>query len=276
VYLDNAHQLNIREKTMSEAMITTDASTLDYPALVADLNRLLRLRATPIGMKMFKTREEMEAIPRIRRPKDIHTTDQIVGQACRNGWTVGITMDDLVGDQCGTVLGLHPRDEKWLSGDKMHGVWFGSLEDSAAHQNAMDVPDFGTHEAMVVSPLTSGRLNPPDICLIYATPAQMILFINGLQWLGYKKMDWGCVGESSCADSWGRALKTGEPSLSIPCFAERRYGGVMEDELLMAIPPAFLPKVITGMDALSKNGLRYPIAPYGVTNDVRAGMGASY
>ncbi len=276
MYLDNAHQLNIREKTMSEAMITTDASTLDYPALVADLNRLLRLRATPIGMKMFKTREEMEAIPRIRRPKDIHTTDQIVGQACRNGWTVGITMDDLVGDQCGTVLGLHPRDEKWLSGDKMHGVWFGSLEDSAAHQNAMDVPDYGTHEAMVVSPLTSGRLNPPDICLIYATPAQMILFINGLQWLGYKKMDWGCVGESSCADSWGRALKTGEPSLSIPCFAERRYGGVMEDELLMAIPPAFLPKVITGMDALSKNGLRYPIAPYGVTNDVRAGMGASY
>jgi len=276
VHLDNAHQLNIREKTMSEAMITTDASTLDYPALVADLNRLLRLRATPIGMKMFKTREEMEAIPRIRRPKDIHTTDQIVGQACRNGWTVGITMDDLVGDQCGTVLGLHPRDEKWLSGDKMHGVWFGSLEDSAAHQNAMDVPDYGTHEAMVVSPLTSGRLSPPDICLIYATPAQMILFINGLQWLGYKKMDWGCVGESSCADSWGRALKTGEPSLSIPCFAERRYGGVMEDELLMAIPPAFLPKVITGMDALSKNGLRYPIAPYGVTNDVRAGMGASY
>lgn len=276
MHLDNAHQLNIREKTMSEAMITTDASTLDYPALVADLNRLLRLRATPIGMKMFKTREEMEAIPRIRRPKDIHTTDQIVGQACRNGWTVGITMDDLVGDQCGTVLGLHPRDEKWLSGDKMHGVWFGSLEDSAAHQNAMDVPDYGTHEAMVVSPLTSGRLNPPDICLIYATPAQMILFINGLQWLGYKKMDWGCVGESSCADSWGRALKTGEPSLSIPCFAERRYGGVMEDELLMAIPPAFLPKVITGMDALSKNGLRYPIAPYGVTNDVRAGMGASY
>jgi hypothetical protein len=34
--------------------------------------------------------------------------------------------------------------------------------------------------------------------------------------------------------------------------------------------------VIAGMEALSKNGLRYPIAPYGVTNDVRAGMGASY
>ena len=258
------------------SVITTDESTFDFPQLVADLNRLLRLRATPIGMKMFKTREEMEQIPRIRRPKDVHTTDQIVGQACRNGWTVGITMDDLVGAQCGTVIGLHPRSEEWLSGDRMHGVWYGTEEDAAAHQASMDVLEHGQYEAMAVSPLASERINPPDICLIYATPAQMILFINGLQWIGFKKLDFTCVGESSCADSWGKALKTREPSLSIPCFAERRYGGVMDDELLMALPPHYLPKVVAGLEALSKNGLRYPIAPYGVNNDVRAGMGVSY
>ena len=63
--------------------------------------------------------------------------------------------------------------------------------------------DGGSLEAMAVSPLASGRLDPPDICLIYATPAQMILFVNGLQWTGYRKLEWGCVGESSCADSWG-------------------------------------------------------------------------
>lgn len=158
----------------------------------------------------------------------------------------------------------------------MTGVWYGTAEDAAAHQEAMDVVEFGQYEAMVVSPLAAARLNPPDICLIYATPAQMILLINGLQWLGYKKLDFSCVGESACADSWGRALKTGEPSLSLPCFAERRYGGVMDDELLMALPPKYLPKIVIGLDALSKNGLRYPIAPYGVNNDVRAGMGVSY
>ncbi len=260
---------------MLDQIISTD-HVFDGAAVVEDLNRLLRLRTTPIGMKLFPSRGEMEAIPKIRRPKDIHTTDQIVGQASRNGWTVGITMEDLVGAQCGTVIGLHPRDERWLSGDKMAGVWFEDQAEAAKHQASMDVVPFGQFEAMAVSPLASGRLNPPDICLIYATPAQMILFINGLQWSGYKKLDWGCVGESACADSWGRALKTGEPSLAIPCFAERRYGGVMEDELLMAIPPSFLPKVIAGLEALSKNGLRYPIAQYGVNNDVRAGMGISY
>lgn len=260
---------------MSE-VIATDLSSFDGAAIVDELNRYLRIRTTPIGMKLFAKVDEMEAIPRIRRPKDIHTTDQIVGQAARNGWTVGITVDDLVGAQCSTVIGLHPRSEEWLSGDRMQGVWYATAEDAAAHQAAMDVVPEGKYTAMAVSPLASGRLSPPDICLIYATPAQMILFINGLQWTGYKKLEWGCVGESSCADSWGRALKTGEPSLSLPCFAERRYGGVMEDELLMAIPPSYLPGVVRGLEALSRNGLRYPIAPYGVNNDVRAGMGVSY
>ncbi|MDP6376365.1 MAG: DUF169 domain-containing protein [Pseudomonadales bacterium] len=257
-------------------VITTDQSSFDWPELLETLNRLLRLRTTPIGMKLFATREEMEAIPRIRRPSSIHTTDQIVGQASRNGWTVGVTVDDLVGAQCSTVIGLTPRSEEWLSGKQMAGVWFADRDEAAAHQQAMDVVPHGQFEAMAVSPLASGRLNPPDICLIYATPAQMILFINGLQWTGYKKLEWGCVGESACADSWGRALATGEPSLSIPCFAERRYGGVMEDELLMALPPHFLPRIITGMEALSRNGLRYPIPQYGINTDARAGLGVSY
>lgn len=243
---------------------------------VAELNRLLRLRTTPIGMKLFKHKSDMEAIERIRKPSAIHTLDQIVGQATRNGWTVGITQDDLVGSQCGAVVGLHPQNEAWLRGERYSGVWYGTPEDARLHQEALDVVPAGTYEALAVSPLASERLNPPDICMIYATPAQMILFINGLQYIGFKKLSFGCVGETSCADSWGRALATKEPSLSIPCFAERRYGGVMEDELLMAIPPHFLPKVIAGLDALAHNGLRYPIAPYGVNNDVRAGMGISY
>ena len=168
--------------------------------MVADLNRLLRLRTTPIGMKLFTSTAEMEAVPKIRRPRDIHTTDQIVGMAARLNWTVGITNDDLVGAQCGAVIGLHPQDEKWLSGQHMAGVWFETVEDSSVHQHAMHTVPFGTYEAMAVSPLVTGRLDPPDICLIYATPAQMILLINGLQWSGYKNFEWGCVGESACVE----------------------------------------------------------------------------
>ena len=264
------------EQTSHNATNFAEPEKYDWNQIVDDLNRLLRLRTTPIGMKLFATVEEMEAIPKLRRPKSIHTTDQIVAQAARLGWTVGITAENLVGAQCAVVLGLQPADEGWLSGKRLTGVWYSTPEDASAHQHAMDVVPHGKYAGMVVSPLTSGRLNPPDICLIYGTPGQMIIFINGLQWAGYKKFQWGCVGESACADSWGRALKTGEPSLSIPCFAERRYGGVLDDELLMAIAPRYLPKTIEGLKRLAANGLRYPISQYGIQQDVRAGMAVSY
>lgn len=253
-----------------------EPGTYDWERIVADLVRLVRLRTTPIGMKLFATVAEMEAVPKIRRPGSIHTMDQVVSMASRIGWTVGITNADLVGAQCGAVVGLRPRDEEWLSGDRMAGVWFETLEDASAHQHAMQTVPYGGHEALAVSPLTAGRLDPPDICLLYANPAQMILMINGLQWSGYRNFQWGCVGESACADSWGRALATREPSVSLPCFAERRYGGVPDDELLMATPPEFLPRMIRGLEALSRNGLRYPIPPYGIQTDARAGLGFSY
>jgi uncharacterized protein (DUF169 family) len=259
---------------MQEAAVSEDK--LDLAAMVADLNSLLRLKTTVIGMKMFARADEMAAIPKIRRPTAVHTTDQIVSMASRLGWTVGITADDLVGAQCRAVIGLAPQDEKWLAGEAYVGVWHESAEDARMRQQALEVVPYGRYEALVVSPLVSGRLDPPDICLVYATPGQMIILINGLQWSGYRKFEWGVVGETACADSWGRALKTGEPSLSLPCYAERRYGGVPDEEMLMALSPAHLAKAIAGMKALAKNGLRYPIAPYGIQSDVRAGMSVSY
>jgi uncharacterized protein (DUF169 family) len=254
----------------------TKSEQIDFPGMIADLNSLLRLKTTVIGMKMFARVEDMLAIPKIRRPSATHTTDQIVSMASRLGWTVGITADDLVGAQCRAVVGLAPQDENWLAGKNYVGVWHGTAEDARKRQEALDVVPFGQFAALAVSPLAAGRLNPPDICLVYATPGQMIILINGLQYTGYKKFEWGVVGETACADSWGRALKTGEPSLSLPCYAERRYGGVPDEELLMALSPAHLAKAITGMKALAKNGLRYPIPPYGIQSDVRAGMGVSY
>ena len=248
----------------------------DLAGMVADLNNLLRLKTTVTGIKMFAHVEEMAAVPKIRRPTAVHTTDQIISMASRLGWTVGITADDLVGAQCRAVIGLAPQDEKWLAGENYVGVWHDTPEDARKRQEALDVVPHGRYQAMAVSPLASGRLDPPDICLVYATPGQMIILINGLQYIGYKKFEWGVVGETACADSWGRALKTGEPSLSLPCFAERRYGGVPDEEMLMALSPSHLAKAIAGMKQLAKNGLRYPIAPYGIQNDVRAGMSVSY
>ena len=248
----------------------------DWRAVVTELNGLLKLKTTITAMKLFERVEDMEAIPRIRRPQAVHTTDQVVAMAARLGWTVGITADDLVGPQCRAVIGLSPQDEAFKAGREFVGVWHATPEDARLRQEALSVVPHGRYSALAVSPLESGRLDPPDVCLVYATPGQMILFINGLQWRGYRRFDWSVVGETACADSWGRALATGEPSLSLPCYAERRFGGVPDEEMLMALPPRYLPVAIEGLKALAKNGIRYPVAPYGIQNDVRPGLAATY
>jgi uncharacterized protein (DUF169 family) len=240
------------------------------------IESLLKLRHGPCGMSLFRSVEEMTAIPGLRRPAHVHTLDQVVAQAARLGWTVGITGDDLVGAQCRAVVGLESDIGRWSTGDRMVGVWYATPEDSATHQAAMHRVPEGAFKALAVSPVAKARLVRPDIVLFYATPGAMMYFINGLQWSGYERFDWSVVGESSCADSWGRALSTRRPSLSIPCYAERRYGGVLDHEMLMATPPEFLAKAVSGMDALASNGLRYPIPQYGIQQDARAGMAASY
>ena len=139
-------------------------STQDWPKLAAELEQLLRLRAVPFGMKLFESREAMESVPKIRRPKSIHTLDQVVAQAARLGWTVGVTAEDLVGDQCRSVVGLGGQDEKWRSGQHMVGVWFATLEDAGRHQAAMNLVPKGRYAALAVS-----RRKPRSNTVVFAS-----------------------------------------------------------------------------------------------------------
>ncbi|HYM01343.1 MAG TPA: hypothetical protein VET85_00270, partial [Stellaceae bacterium] len=52
-----------------------------------------------------------------------------------------------------------------------------------------------------------------------------------------------------------------------PCDAERRYGGVADDEMRMALRPQELRRAVEGLKGWSKAGLRYPIPPYGTLAD---------
>ncbi len=256
-----------------------DVSAENLKVLVEKLNQLLRIRTIPIGMKLFEDVAEMEKIPGIRRPTEgfRFTTCQMVTQSRMAGFTLGITVDNpMPGGNCGGIIGLNVPGDDYLSGKQMDGVWFQNREAAREHQAQMVRVDAGRYHGLAVAPLRSGRLDPPDIILFYATPAQTILFVNGLQWKRYRRYDMTITGESACSDSWGRALKTRETSISIPCYAERRYGGVADDEMLLAMPPDEFARGIEGLEGLSKVGLRYPIPPYGSQMDASFGLAASY
>ena len=246
------------------------------PEYTRKLIELLKLRSTPTAMKFFTKKEDMLAVPKIRVPQPgaMFTACQMVAQTTRLNYTVGITNDLLPTLQCSGILGLisnhHFRDATHLT-----GKWFETDADALAHQRAAYLPKT-RYEAVATSPMVSGRLSDPDVCLVYATPQQIVFMCCGLQYEGYEKFECSFIGESSCSDSWIRALVTQKPCFTIPCFGERRFGGVLEDEMLMAFHPQYICKMISGIEKLFKNGMRYPAVQYGIQNDVRAGMGAFY
>jgi len=255
-----------------------DTSAENLSALSEKLISSLRIRTIPLAMKLYSDVDEMMAVPGVRTPtKEFHfTMCQLVGQARTTGYTLGVVHENTrMHSNCGAVVGLNLPDESYLSGDRMNGVWFQNKEAARLHQAQMPRVE-PRYSGLCISPLRSGRLSPPDIVLFWANPAQTILFVNGLQWKTYKRYDMTITGESACADSWGRALKTGETSISIPCFAERRYGGVSDDEMLLAMPPAEFVRGMEGLAGLAKAGLRYPIPPYGAQMDPSKGLDVSY
>lgn len=254
-------------------------SARELAEATAELTELLRLRTLPVGMKLFEDLDEMHAVPGLRTPQEGKRfgTCQLVTQSRIGGFTLGIVSDNVLPrSNCAAVPGIGALGEEYTTGQKMGGVWFKDAEQARKHQEQMPRVEAGRYKGLVVSPLRSARLDPPDIVLFYGTPGQMILFINGFQHGTYERLEFSVTGESACADSWGRALSTRKASLSIPCYAERRYGGVADDELLMALTPADLVRSVDGLKALHKAGLRYPILPYGSAIDPAQGLEKSY
>lgn len=252
---------------------------VDHAALAASLGQRLRLKTEPLALKLFETVEAMKAVPGIRWPTagTRFSMCQLIGQARWLGWTLGATHENVAAkSNCGGVMGLNAPGPKYLDGSMFHGVWFATVEASRSHQATMPRVPHGKYVGVVASPLGKGRLESPDTVLVYATPGQMILLINALQHRHYVRYQFGTTGETACADSWGAGLATGEPSLAIPCFAERRFGGVQDDELLIALRVEHLQEIVTGLDWLAGNGIRYPIPPYGIQNDPAAAFQVSY
>jgi dephospho-CoA kinase len=133
----------------------------------------------------------------------------------------------------------------------------------------------GKYEAVAMAPLVYNPFEP-DIVLIYANPAQMMLLINSLQFEDYEVMEFYCVGETSCSDAIARCYLNGKPSLTIPCYGERRYGHAQDEDLVMAIPVGMMEKALKGMEVLYRRGIRYPISFAGVEQDLTNAFPASY
>lgn len=246
----------------------------DWKEITEQLTSLLRLQTPPVAMKWIKTEEELNSIPKVRIHQKHLPPCTIVGHAAQFNWTSACRFENVHANYCRGINGMFERDEKWYSGEMFNGVWFNNLEASKAHNQALNcIPP--KYIALVASPLVSGRIEP-DVCVLFMSPAQAFLFFAGYQFEHYEKLDFTFVGESTCSDSWVRTFLTGKPSMALPCYADKKFAGMGENELRVTLTAKGLVQAVNGLQGLYKNGLRYPIASYSLNSDILDGLPKSY
>jgi dephospho-CoA kinase len=247
----------------------------DWEKLIRRLELLMRLKYFPVGLKMLRNRSELATIPFLRRPAHKVTLCQLISQVRSFDWTVGADLDDFLFASCPSILGLTEVPENYRDGTFRSVVWMATKEDGRKVEASIPRLSLGEYEAVAMAPQVYKPFEP-DMVLIYANPAQMMLLINSLQFSRYEVMQFYCVGESSCSDAIARCFNTRKPSLGIPCYGERRYGHVQDEDLVMAVPGDQMEKALQGMEALYRRGVRYPISFAGAETDVALQFPVAY
>jgi uncharacterized protein (DUF169 family) len=247
-----------------------------WKEVAQQLDYYLRLRTFPLALKLYESPQEMERVIKIKKPDWKVLLCQLITIARTFGWTVGATEDEFASLYCPSILGFCSPPEPATDGRQMHEIWFKTREDARLHQKAIRRIPTGKFKALALAPLFQERIEQPDMIIVYGTPAQMIRLIAGVQWENYERLQFYFVGESSCSDFIGECYFSQKPSLTIPCYGERRFGNVQEEELVMAIPPQTIDKILIGLESTQKTGIRYPIPFYGCQVDPSAGMPKKY
>jgi dephospho-CoA kinase len=250
-------------------------TTRDWEKPIRRLELLMRLKSFPVAFKLLEDKRALSEIPFLRRLSHKSTLCQLTNLVRSFDWTVGADGDDFMSAMCPSIIGLADIPEYMKDGTFRSIVWTKNRADGKKYENGIPRLPLGKHEAVVMAPLVYNPFDP-DIVLIYANPAQMMLLINSLQFEDYEVMQFFCVGESSCSDAIARCYLTGKPSLTIPCYGERRYGHAQDDELVMALPADAIDKALRGMEALYTRGIRYPISYAGTEMDATPAFPAAY
>jgi dephospho-CoA kinase len=250
-------------------------TTRDWEKWGRRMELLLRLKSFPVAFKLLEKKEFLSEIPFLRRTAHKVTLCQLITLVRNFDWTVGADLDDFLFPQCPSIIGLTELPGVCKDGTFRSILWTKTKKDGRKYERSIPRLPTGQYEAVALAPLVYNPFDP-DIVLIYANPAQMILLINALQFEDYEVMEFSCVGESSCSDVIAKCYLQGKPALSIPCYGERRYGHAQDDELAIALPAGTMEKALSGLEALYRRGIRYPISHAGAELEMTSAFPVSY
>jgi uncharacterized protein (DUF169 family) len=204
----------------------------------ADLERLMILRSSPIGIKMLKDRSEIpEGAFKPRNDKYEHyALCQAFGMARRQGRTMAMFIED---HWCfETIIGLGQVEPPQSFLDGMTAGFF--IEDPiAAKEHAQEAPRLPYKKyidtGMVFGPLKNVNF-VPDLVMIYCNTGQLRHLILALGLKHGYLITSTFYGIGSCTRSTVPSLQTGEAYITVPDPGEYERAMTGEDIMILTLP----------------------------------------
>ena len=213
-----------------------------------DLESMMLLRSSPIGIKMLRPKDQ---VPEgARRPGQEESGDiiggrlslcQAFGLARRGnpGKTIAMFAEDHRCFEPVIAFGLKPPDATgapdYLGGGTTYPFLIADLEAAAKHAQEDPRLPYREGSGMVFGPLKVINFNP-DLVMIYCNPGQLRHLTLALGYKHAYMVNSSFYGIGSCGRAAVPPLLTGEATITIPDPGEYDRAGTTEDMMILTLP----------------------------------------
>ncbi len=237
------------------------AEIIDWRKVRNELIDLLRMRTDPVGVRLLKG-SERSVLSDVRSLETTAVCQMIA--ISRYGRENGIVMTSVEELKClwaSACLGMTRSPDRLVHGDLNRAF----VKDETAGKGLQEKIFAIGNDSKIYSGIMTAPLDlfpgEPDAIVLYLTAGQALKVLLGLSFEEGEVVENPITGQAAVCQSIARAVTSGRMILEIPCFGDRTYGLVQDDELVIVIPASKMRQVLAGMkgtDAFAP----YPFRPF--------------
>lgn len=226
-------------------------------------DKYLRPQTFPVAVRLTGSGEEIPE--KARRPKrDLGVTMllcQGVSLARRYGWLLAMGKEDMSCPLGSLTLGFLPAKEKWLDGSFNIPLWIKDNELRGKINQGLSRLDYGKYSDIILAPLHQ-TVFEPQVIIIYGNPAQLGRLIQSAVSTTGEPVTTTAAGGFACAGEITVPILTDKCQCIVTGGGDRMMAQTQDHEAAFAIPASKLEKMVEGLEATHKAGMRYPTTSF--------------
>jgi uncharacterized protein (DUF169 family) len=223
----------------------------------------LRLKTFPVAVKFLK--DEKEFPEKTRRPAQALgkriALCQAVSMARLYGWTVGLTREDLICVPAALAFGMSDATDAAATMARLfcEGAYLKDMEAAQKEVASIIKLEKAEYPAIVLAPLHRASFDP-DTIVFYGNPAQVMRMTQSWSFHRGERVRGNFGGKIECSEYLIAPFKERAPRIAVPGMGDRVFSLTQDDEMVFALPGAFLKDLLEGLrEAGKKVGAQYPL-----------------